>query len=194
MKNTIPSTTNTRSSNRSRRRCQGWHQHQVQQPVQVPLPGWRPTSPCPAHALGGCNPSACRSVRKPEGERAAPPPSGCPAAGCACHFAGGKNFLLPPAPRRHTATGARQPRTERAHRGNGGQAGWPWAPERQGVDAAGAGRPARGWCALLARARELKDLAGAEHAHLERGARRHAGQPVADLLNVVLRHNRNALD
>src|SRR5437867_2884831 len=48
--------------------------------------------------------------------------------------------------------------------------------------------------ALLGRARELDDLAGAEHNRLERGARRRGGQPVADLLDVVLRHNGNAVD
>src|SRR5437899_6968140 len=48
--------------------------------------------------------------------------------------------------------------------------------------------------ALLGRARELDDLAGTEHVHLERGAQRRAGQPVADLLDVVLRHNGDAVD
>src|SRR5206468_808161 len=48
--------------------------------------------------------------------------------------------------------------------------------------------------ALLGRARELDDLAGAEHAHLEWSAQRRAGQPVADLLDVVLRHNGDAID
>src|SRR5437867_540571 len=48
--------------------------------------------------------------------------------------------------------------------------------------------------ALLGRARELDDLAGAEHAHLEWSAQRRAGQPVADLLDVVLRHNGDAVD
>jgi hypothetical protein len=50
------------------------------------------------------------------------------------------------------------------------------------------------WGALLGRAREFNDLAGAEHAHLEGGARRHAGQPVANLFDVVLRHNGDAVD
>src|SRR6266446_4650839 len=49
-------------------------------------------------------------------------------------------------------------------------------------------------CVSLTRARELDDLAAAEHAHLERGARRHADQLVADLLDVVLRHDGDALD
>src|SRR5438093_10406 len=48
--------------------------------------------------------------------------------------------------------------------------------------------------ALLGRARELDDLAGAEHAHLEWSAQRRAGQPVADRLDVVLRHTGHAVD
>src|SRR5262249_27320049 len=58
-----------------------------------------------------------------------------------------------------------------------------------------AGRTARimGARALLARARELDDFAGAEHARLERGAHRRAGQLVADLLDVVLGHDGDAV-
>src|SRR6185369_5033372 len=47
---------------------------------------------------------------------------------------------------------------------------------------------------LLGRARELEDLAGAEHLHRERTTRRHADQRVSDLLDVVLGINRDALD
>jgi hypothetical protein len=75
----------------------------------------------------------------------------------------------------------------------------PWAhptsPTRRAT--ADRGRQGRGavWrLNLLARAREFNDLAGAEHAHLEGEARRHAGQPVANLLDVVLRHNGDAVD
>src|SRR5262250_1356658 len=54
---------------------------------------------------------------------------------------------------------------------------------------------AAGWFReqLLAGAGELDHLAGAEHAHLERGARRDSGQPIADLLDVVLGHHGDAL-
>src|SRR3989475_11331194 len=46
--------------------------------------------------------------------------------------------------------------------------------------------------ALLGRARELDDLAGAEHGHLEWRAPRRAGQTAADLLDVVPRHKGGA--
>jgi len=47
---------------------------------------------------------------------------------------------------------------------------------------------------LLARAREFDNLARTEHAHLERGTRCHPGQPVPDLLDVLLRHNGNVVN
>src|SRR4029077_10412591 len=48
--------------------------------------------------------------------------------------------------------------------------------------------------ALLTRTREFDDLTGSEHVHLERAARRYANQRISDLLDVVLRHNGDALD
>src|SRR5262249_10727852 len=48
--------------------------------------------------------------------------------------------------------------------------------------------------ALLGCARELDDLASAEHAHLERGTWRRAGQLVADLLDVLLGRDGDAVD
>src|SRR5215467_3306731 len=47
---------------------------------------------------------------------------------------------------------------------------------------------------LLSHARELDELAGAEHADLEGGARRQGGQFIANLFDILLGHDWDTLD